>query len=82
MNEKCSVADTLSSINAILNKLNYAIEQANNKSFRDTCVQYRNIFENIQWNVYEFAKSKQYYVPAAPAGQADIEQVKQTIQNG
>lgn len=82
MNEKYSVADTLSSINAIINKLNYSIEQANNKNFRDTCVQYRNIFENIQWNVYEYAKAKQYYVPAAPAGQADIEAVKQVVQNG
>lgn len=82
MNEKCSVADTLSSITAIIGKLNYSIEQANNKNFRDTCVQYRNIFENIQWNVYEYAKAKQYYVPAAPAGQADIEAVKQVVQNG
>ena len=80
MNEKTSVADTLSSINAILYKLNYSIEQANNKQFRDTCSQYRNIFENIQWNVYEYAKSKGYYVPAAPAGEADINEVKNSIQ--
>ena len=82
MNEKCSVNDVLSSVNSIINKLNYSIEQANNKNFRDTCVQFRNVFENIQWNVYEFAKSKQYYVPAAPAGEADLEQVKQAVQNG
>lgn len=81
MNEKCSVSDILSSVNSIINKLNYSIEQANNKNFRDICTQYRNVFENIQWNVYEFAKSKQYYVPAAPAGQADIDQVKQTVQS-
>lgn len=82
MNEKCSVADTLSSINSIINKLNYSIEQSNNKNFRDTCVQFRNVFENIQWNVYEYAKSKQYYVPAAPAGEADLAEVKQSVQNG
>jgi len=81
MNEKCSVNDTLSSINSIINKLNYSIEQSNNKNLRDTCVQFRNVFENLQWNVYEFAKVKQYYVPAAPAGQADLEQVKQAVQN-
>lgn len=82
MNEKCSVNDTLSSVNSIINKLNYTIEQSNNKNLRDTCVQFRNVFENLQWNIYEFAKSKQYYVPAAPAGQADLEQVKQAVQNG
>ena len=81
MNEKCSVSDTLSSINSMINKLNYSIEQSNNKNFRDTCVQYRNMFENIQWNIYEVAKAKGYYVPAAPAGEADLEQVKQTVQN-
>lgn len=82
MNEKCSVNDTLSSVNAIINKLNYTIEQSNNKELRDTCIQYRNVFENLQWNIYEFAKSKQYYIPAAPAGEADLEQVKQSVQNG
>ena len=81
MNEKSSVADTLASINALIGKLNYTIEQANNKNFRDICVKYRNIFENIQWNVYQYAKAKQYYTPAAPAGQADIDEVKQTVQN-
>ena len=82
MNEKCSVNDTLSSVNAIINKLNYTIEQSNNKDLRDTCIQYRNVFENLQWNIYEYAKSKQYYIPAAPAGEADLEQVKQSVQNG
>lgn len=82
MNEKCSVNDTLSSVNAIINKLNYTIEQSNNKNLRDTCIQYRNVFENLQWNIYEYAKSKQYYIPAAPAGEADLEQVKQSVQNG
>ena len=82
MNEKCSVNDVLSSVNSIINKLNYSIEQSNNKNFRDTCVQFRNVFENVQWNVYEYAKSKQYYIPAAPAGEADLQQVKQSVQNG
>lgn len=80
MDEKTAVSDTLASVNSILNKLNYSIEQANDKMFRETCQNFRDIFEAVQWDVYEYAKQKQYYVPAAPAGQADIEQVKQSIQ--
>ena len=39
----------------------------------------RNKLEDIQWELYLIAKQKGYYVPAAPAGQADIDQVKQSI---
>lgn len=81
MNEKASVSDTLSELNTVINMLTYSVQQANDKNFRDTCQQFRNVFENIQWNTYEIAKQKGYYKPAAPAGQADIEQVKEIVQN-
>ena len=42
-------------------------------------IKIRNVLENIQWHVYLIDKEKGYYVPAAPAGQADIEQVKNAI---
>lgn len=79
MTEKTSVNDVLSSINSIINLLNYSIQQANNKNFRDTLITSRNSLENYQWQIYLIAKEKGYYIPAAPAGQADIEQVKNSI---
>lgn len=79
MDEKMSVNDTLSCTNSIITLLEYTIEQCNNKNFRDTIVQTRNNLEDIQWELYLIAKQKGYYVPAAPAGQADIDQVKQSI---
>lgn len=81
MDEKTSVADTLSELNTVINMLTYSTQQANDKNFRDTCQQFRNSFENIQWNVYEVAKEKGYYKPAAPAGQADVEEVKQVVES-
>lgn len=79
MNEKEAISDTLSGVNAILNMLAYDIMQSNNKSLRDTFVNYRNELEDLQWQIYVLAKDKGYYVPAAPAGQADIDAVKTAI---
>ena len=79
MNEKLATSDTLASCNAMINMLNFAIMHSNNQNLRDTFLTYRNQMENLQWELYVIAKSKGYYVPAAPAGQADIEAVKTAI---
>lgn len=79
MTEKVAVNDVLASTNSLIKMCEYAIEQANNKNFRDTIMQTRNNLENLQWQIYLIAKEKGYYVPAAPAGEADIEQVKNAI---
>ena len=79
MNEKEAIADTLSGCNALLNVLAYDIMQSNNKSLRDTFVNYRNLIEDLQWQIYVFARDNGYYVPAAPAGNADIEAVRTAI---
>ncbi|MDD3304378.1 MAG: spore coat protein [Clostridia bacterium] len=79
MTEKVAVNDVLSSVNSLITLCEYSIEQANNKNFRDTLIDARNNLENLQWQIYLISKSKGYYVPAAPAGEADIEQVKTAI---
>jgi hypothetical protein len=79
MTEKVAINDVLSSINSLIKLCGYAIEQANNKNFRDEIVTTRNKLEDLQWKIYLISKSKGYYVPAAPAGEADIEQVKNAI---
>lgn len=79
MNEKVAMDDVLSCSNSMINMLNYAIQQSNNKNFRDTLIEHRNKLENIQWKIYLINKEKGYYVPAAPAGMADIEQVRQAV---
>ena len=54
--------------------------KANNKNFRDELILSRNTLEDYQWQLYLIAKAKSYYIPAAPAGQADIDQVKSTME--
>ena len=79
MNEKIAIADSLSTTNSIINMINYSIQQSNNKRFRDTLVSYRNELEDLQWQLYVFARDSGYYVPAAPAGMADIDAVKSAV---
>ena len=79
MNEKIAMSDSLSTTNALINMLNYSILQANNKALRDTCVAYRNELEDLQYQLYVASRDKGYYVPAAPAGQADIDAVKTAV---
>ena len=49
------------------------------KFYDNITVSARNKLENLQWQTYLLAKEKGYYVPAAPAGEADITQVKNAI---
>lgn len=79
MNEKTAISDSLSSLNSIITLLDYSIEQSNNMNFRNTLIENRNKLEGIQWSIYQIAKQKGYYIPAAPAGQADIDEVKNSI---
>lgn len=79
MNEKLAMDSVLSCTNTIITLINYSIQQSNNKNFRDALIEQRNNLENLQWKIYLINKEKGYYVPAAPAGEADIEQVKQAI---
>lgn len=79
MNEKTAISDSLSSLNSIITLLNYSIEQSNNMNFRNTLIENRNKLEGIQWSIYQIAKQKGYYIPAAPAGKADIDEVKNSI---
>ena len=79
MTEKICVNDVLATLNSMITMINYSIQQSNNKTFRDELIASSNNLENIQWEVYLLAKEKQYYIPAAPAGAADLEQVKNSI---
>ena len=79
MTEKIGVNDVLSTLNGLIKLIEYSIEQSNDKNFRDTLITSRNSLENYQWQIYLIAKDKGYYVPAAPAGQADLEEVKSAI---
>ena len=79
MEDKVMIGDTLTSCNTYINMLNYAILQSDDKDLRDYFIGVRNQMETLQWQIYEYAKEKSYYMPAAPAGKADIDAVKQEV---
>jgi hypothetical protein len=79
MTEKIALSDVLSTTNSMITLLNYSIQQANNKKFRDSLCECRDNLEAVQWDLYLISKEKGYYVPAAPGGAADVEQVKNSI---
>ncbi|MDF2866220.1 MAG: Coat domain protein [Clostridia bacterium] len=79
MNEKLAVGDVLSCLNMSITMINHAIEHSDNEQFRQTLIESRNKLDNLKWDTYAIAKEKGYYIPAAPAGEADIEQVKNAI---
>ncbi len=76
MQEKTMVADTLAGINGELTRYAGMIAQSENKELKQTLKQIRNACEQSQEELYQIAREKSYYVPAAKATQAEIDHVK------
>ena len=75
-NEKTMVNDTLASMNGELVRYGEMIPQTENKELKQTLKQFRNACEQSQEEIYQIAKEKQYYVPAAKATEQEVAQVK------
>ncbi|MED3971699.1 spore coat protein [Priestia megaterium] len=82
MNEKDIVNDYLAGLNASLTGYANIISQTNNQQLYETLIQIRNQDETRQRNVYEYAKQKNYYQPAAPANSTIVQQLKNQLQQG
>ncbi|WMC92923.1 spore coat protein [Kineothrix sp. MB12-C1] len=76
MQEKTMVADTLAGINGELVRFGEMIPQTDNKELKQTLKQFRNACEQSQEELYQIARDKSYYVPAAKATQEEVEHVK------
>ena len=76
LQDKEMVSDYLAGLNASLTGYATMITQANNPELRQTLINMRNQDETRQRNVYEYALQKGYYMPAAPASQEVIQQMK------
>ncbi|MEJ9307102.1 spore coat protein [Priestia megaterium] len=82
MNEKDIVNDYLAGLNASLTGYANMISQTNNQQLYETLIQIRNQDEIRQRSVYEYAKQKNYYQPAAPANPTVVQQLKNQLQQG
>ncbi len=76
MEERVMVSDTLKGLNAHLGGFGQMIPQTENKELKQVLKQMRNKTEMSQEELYQMAKEKNYYVPAAWAKENEIAQVK------
>ena len=76
MDEKTMVSDTLTGINGELKMYAEYISQSEDPKLKQILKQMRNKAEAAQEQIYQIAREKSYYVPAAPASKEEIEQVR------
>lgn len=76
MNEKTMVSDALTGVNGELKMLAEMIPQTENPQLKQCLRQIRNECEMSQEKLYQAARAKSYYVPAAKATSEEIERVK------
>ncbi|HZK43195.1 MAG TPA: spore coat protein [Syntrophomonadaceae bacterium] len=73
------VNDILSMVNSSLTCYASYISETSNQQLRQTLQQIRNGDEQFQYQLYQMAEQKGYYMPAAPASPQDIQQVKSQV---
>lgn len=82
MEEKVMVNDTLNAINGELSKFGGIIAETENKELKQTFKQIRNQCEMSQEEIFEMARAKNYYIPAAQAKADEIQNVKSIFSQG
>lgn len=78
--EKVMVADTLAGMNASLKMYEDFITQTEHPELRQMLIQQRNADETAQYELYQIARAKGYYIPAGPATLEEIAKVKSSMQ--
>ena len=79
MDEKTMVTDALVGINGELKMFGDMIAQTENQELKQCLKQIRNQAEMSQETMYELARRKSYYIPAAKASQQEGEHVKSIL---
>jgi len=79
MDEKTMVSDALVGVNGELKMFGDIIPQTENKELKQCLKQIRNQCEMSQENLYQLAREKSYYVPAAKASREEVEHVKNIL---
>ncbi len=79
MDEKTMVSDALTGVNGELKMFGDMIPQTENKELKQCLKQLRNAAEMSQEQMYQLAREKSYYVPAAKATREEIEHVKNVL---
>jgi len=80
MEEKIMVSDVMNGIKSETKMLGEMILETGNKELKQTLKQMRNQNEMAQEEIYQIARAKQYYVPAAQATAEEISHVKNVLE--
>ena len=79
LDDKIMVSDALNGVNGELTKFGEMIPQTENKELKQCLKQIRNESEMLQEKLYQVAREKSYYVPAAKATQQEVDHVKSIL---
>lgn len=79
LDDKTMVSDALTGVNGELVRYGEMISQTENKELKQCLKQIRNQCEMSQEQLYQVAREKSYYVPAAKATQQEINHVKSVL---
>ena len=79
LDDKTMVSDALAGVNGELVRYDEMISQTENKELKQCLKQIRNQCEMSQEKLYQVAREKSYYVPAAKASQQEIDHVKSVL---
>ena len=79
LDEKTMVSDALAGVNGELVRYGEMISQTENKELKQKLKQIRNDCEMSQEKLYQIAREKSYYVPAAKATDQEISHVKHIL---
>lgn len=82
MDEKTMVSDALVGANNELKMFGDMISQTENKELKQCLKQLRNDCEMSQEKLYQIAREKSYYVPAAKATEEEKQHVKSILTQG
>ena len=79
MDEKTMVSDALVGVNGELKMFGDMIPQTENKELKQCLKQIRNQCEMSQEEIYQIARAKSYYVPAACAKPEEVDHVRSVL---
>ena len=79
LDDKTMVSDALAGVNGELVRYGEMISQTENKELKQRLKQLRNDCEMSQEKLYQIAREKSYYGPAAKATEQEISHVRNVL---
>lgn len=79
MQDRDMVNDILAGTKSSINVYTHAIMETSNQQLRNTLIQLRDEAEKMQYQIYQMAEQKGWYMPAPQADQTDVNKIKSTL---